>query len=156
MVIQKMHSEGSQLTVPELAGAQCYITFPPPFDLSAMRQFLQQQVERFAHAYTLPELPELDWSGYMVEPVKAETQEIERVLQQSAARLGMAPIDVGPSTGTSDMRHFAEAGIPCLLYGPGAGFNPHRSDEHYYLDDLPRMILFYLHTVHAWCGGEAR
>jgi acetylornithine deacetylase/succinyl-diaminopimelate desuccinylase-like protein len=27
------------------------------------------------------------------------------------------------------MRHFAKRGIPCLLYGPGCGFNPHRVDE---------------------------
>jgi acetylornithine deacetylase/succinyl-diaminopimelate desuccinylase-like protein len=66
----------------------------------------------------------------------------------------MAPIDVGPSTGTSDMRHFSLAGIPCMLYGPGNGYNPHRPDEHYYLDDLPRIILFYLAFVNGWCGAR--
>jgi acetylornithine deacetylase/succinyl-diaminopimelate desuccinylase-like protein len=95
----------------------------------------------------------LNWNGFATEPVHSDTEQLEQVLQDSAVRLGMPPIDIGPSTGTSDMRHFSQVGIPCVLYGPGNGYNPHRPDEHYYLDDLPRIILLYLEFVHAWCGA---
>jgi acetylornithine deacetylase/succinyl-diaminopimelate desuccinylase-like protein len=61
-------------------------------------------------------------------------------------------VRIGPSTGTSDMRHFARRGIPCLLYGPGRGFNPHRADEHFLLDDLPLMMQVYLDMVIEWCS----
>jgi len=158
LVVQRIESRGEQLTVPELAVAQCYVTFPPQYNLATMRAFLQEQAGEFATAHELPSVPQLDWNGFATEPVQSDTEELEQVLQESATRLGMAPIDVGPSTGTSDMRHFSEAGIPCLLYGPGNGYNPHRPDEHYYLDDLPRIILFYLTLIHEWCGrktGEA-
>jgi acetylornithine deacetylase/succinyl-diaminopimelate desuccinylase-like protein len=50
------------------------------------------------------------------------------------------------------MRHFGKRGIPCLLYGPGRGFNPHRADEHFLLDDLPRMMKVYLDMIDAWCN----
>ena len=49
------------------------------------------------------------------------------------------------------MRHFAKRNIPCLLYGPGRGFNPHRADEHFFLDDLPFMMKLYLDMVVDWC-----
>lgn len=152
LVIQKIESQGAQLTVPEHALAQCYVTFPPPHSLGTMRGFLQEQARLFAASHQLPFEPQLDWKGFATEPIESDTEQLERVLQGSATRLGMSPIDVGPSTGTSDMRHFSEAGIPCLLYGPGNGYNPHRPDEHYYLDDLPRIILFYLTFARMWCG----
>ncbi|HEV2915729.1 MAG TPA: M20/M25/M40 family metallo-hydrolase [Pyrinomonadaceae bacterium] len=150
-VLQKIQSEGAQLTVPELSVAQCYVTFPPQFSLASMRRFLEQQAEAFAASSATSIEPRLVWNGFATEPVRSSTAQLEQSLQESAARLGMAAIDVGPSTGTSDMRHFSLAGIPCMLYGPGNGYNPHRPDEHYYLDDLPRIILFYLAFAHSWC-----
>jgi acetylornithine deacetylase/succinyl-diaminopimelate desuccinylase-like protein len=50
------------------------------------------------------------------------------------------------------MRHFAKRGIPCLLYGPGWGFNPHRPNEHFLLADLPFMMGVYLDMVGEWSG----
>ena len=152
LVVQKIESRGVQLTVPELAIAQCYVTFPPQHTLATMRGLLQEQVRIFSTTHNLPIEPRLDWNGFATEPVQSDTQQLEQVLQDSATRLGMPPIDIGPSTGTSDMRHFSQVGIPCVLYGPGNGYNPHRPDEHYYLEDLPRIILFYVDFVHAWCG----
>lgn len=151
LVVQRIESQGAQLTVPELAVAQCYVTFPPQHNLLTMRELLQEQVREFSTVHTLPVEPRLDWNGFATEPVQSDTGQLEQVLQESAIRLGMPPIDIGPSTGTSDMRHFSRVGIPCVLYGPGNGYNPHRPDEHYYLEDLPRIILFYLDLAHAWC-----
>ncbi len=156
LIIQRIESEGAQLTVPESATAKCYITFPPPHSLATIRELIMEWVERFAATYELPFPPRVEWSGFATEPVESDTKELETVLQNTAASLGMSPIDVGPSTGTSDMRHFSAAGIPCLLYGPGNGYNPHRPDEHYYLDDLPRIILFYLVLLSDWCESQAR
>ena len=51
------------------------------------------------------------------------------------------------------MRHFSKREIPCLLYGPGRGFNPHRVDEHFLLDDLPLMMRIYLDIINEWCNG---
>jgi acetylornithine deacetylase/succinyl-diaminopimelate desuccinylase-like protein len=64
----------------------------------------------------------------------------------------MTPITVGPSTGTSDLRHFVAVGIPCLLYGPGDGGNPHRLNEYYKLADLRRIVLLYAEVIRRWCG----
>ena len=156
LIIQRIESEGAQLTVPESATARCYVTFPPTHSLATMRQFITEHIELFAQAHDLSVLPQVKWNGFATEPVQADTHELEAALKETADGLGLEAIEVGPSTGTSDMRHFAAAGIPCLLYGPGNGHNPHRPDEHYYLDDLPRIILFYLSFANAWCGNSAR
>jgi acetylornithine deacetylase len=154
LVVQQLHAVGSQLTVPESASAQCYVTFPPPLDLAAIRQLLEDEVADFARRQRLPVPPELVWNGFATEPVCGQSPQLENLLQSTAAGLGLPPIDVGPSTGTSDLRHFADRGIPCVLYGPGRGFNPHRPDEHYYLDDLPTMIRFYVRAAQTFCSSQ--
>jgi acetylornithine deacetylase len=151
-VVQKLAGEGAQLTVPERATATCYLTFPPPFTLATMREFIESRVREFVVAHALPTPPAVAWNGFATEPVESDTRKLEQILAATAGRLGMQPIRVGPSTGTSDLRHFAVRGIPCLLYGPGRGFNPHRPDEHYHLDDLATMIHFYLDACRSACG----
>jgi acetylornithine deacetylase/succinyl-diaminopimelate desuccinylase-like protein len=74
-------------------------------------------------------------------------------VRNAAERHGIPEVRIGPSTGTSDLRHFGRRGIPCLLYGPGRGFNPHRADEHFVLEDLPRMMKVYLDMIDTWCNG---
>jgi acetylornithine deacetylase/succinyl-diaminopimelate desuccinylase-like protein len=93
-----------------------------------------------------------DWSGFATEPVAADTAELAPLLASAATAVGVAPPSVGPSTGTSDLRHFVSAGIPCLLYGPGRGFNPHRPNEHFLLEDLPTMVRLYVGLMRSWCG----
>jgi acetylornithine deacetylase len=146
----EIQGHGESMTLPESAVARFYATFPPPFNLREFKGLLERTVVE-----TISGTPgasfELKWTGLSVEPVKSESLELEGILQESALIAGFCPIQFGPSTGTSDMRHFVESGIPCLLYGPGRGFNPHRANEHYYLDDLPTMILAFLELASSWC-----
>ena len=81
-------------------------------------------------------------SGMVSRPSRclAQPTSFVRSYRDAARRNGIPEVRIGPSTGTSDMRHFAKRNIPCLLYGPGRGFNPHRPDEHFLLDDLPFMM----------------
>jgi acetylornithine deacetylase/succinyl-diaminopimelate desuccinylase-like protein len=118
-----------------------------------MRDFLLNHIQAFAIRHKIPYMPEVRWK-LALEPVCADVTKIEHIFQTTAQKVGFSPIDIGPSTGTSDLRHFVNAGIPCLLYGPGTGYNPHRSNECYYLDDLPKMILFYLMLIDGWCGNN--
>jgi acetylornithine deacetylase len=152
LIVQSMHSDGELLTVPEIARGQCHVTFPPPASLDSTRRMLEHHVSEFARTHGLPEAPRITWGPLVVDAVESNTAELEGTLQESAKSLGMPPIDVGPSTGISDMRHFTERGIPCLLYGPGRGFNPHRPNEHFYVEDLPRMVEFFLEFIRRWCG----
>jgi len=152
LVTQGLSACGAPLTVPEYAEAVCYMTFPPPWTLDRARQFLQADVAAFAREYQLCPSPELQFTHFAVEPVESDATSLAAVLQECARAEGYGRIDIGPSTGTSDLRHFAAAGIPCLLYGPGRGFNPHRPDEHYTLADLPRMIRVFVDLASRWCG----
>jgi acetylornithine deacetylase len=155
LCVQRIHSEGTQLTVPDRASAQCYVTFAPPFALSDMRALIDQTVRAFESRLG-PEAPPspvtLDWCGLAAEPTRADGHELEEVVVAAAARVGVRNIVPGPSTGTSDLRHFVRAGIPGLLFGPGNGHNPHRPDEHYAVDDLVTMIAIYLEVLRSWCG----
>lgn len=151
-VTQCLWSEGQPLTVPTLAEARCYVTFTPPLDVAAMRDWLTEEAHSFAQAQGFPNMPEFDWQGFAAEPVGAPATALQAALDAAAESVGYAAIDFGPSTGTSDLRHFLARGIPCVLYGPGRGFNPHRADEHYYLDDLGRMIPLFWELTTRWCG----
>lgn len=150
-VIQSMHAQGVPLTVPAAATAQAYLTFTPPTRLADIRGLLESLARSFAHTHGLPEPPVLDWSGFATEPVVSPAAELARALNRAAVRQGMQRIDFGPSTGTSDMRHFVDRGIPCVLYGPGRGFNPHREDEYFHLDDIGGMVKLLFDLVGQWC-----
>jgi acetylornithine deacetylase/succinyl-diaminopimelate desuccinylase-like protein len=152
LVVQRLHARAEQMTVPDRAEATCYATFPPPQTLEGFRRRLEACAERFR--LRAPEGLGIDfaWDGFCAEPVGSFDPELSSALQATAAELGMPAIDIGPSTGTSDMRHFVARGIPCMLYGPGTGFNPHRADESFALDDLPRIVAFYAAFARRWCG----
>jgi acetylornithine deacetylase/succinyl-diaminopimelate desuccinylase-like protein len=149
-VVQSLQAQGTPLTVPAAATAQAYITFTPPARLADIRAGLSMLVEDFACKNSLPEPPALDWSGFAAEPVTSPAKEIIAAINAAARRQGIEEIDFGPSTGTSDMRHVVDRGIPCVLYGPGLGFNPHRADEHYHLDSLPKMVRLLLDLIGEW------
>jgi acetylornithine deacetylase len=152
LVTQRLSADASPLTVPDLATATCYATFPPPWTIADMQRFLADAVQEFAQERGLSPVPSLEFAGMCAEPVAVASGELAGLLQICATAAGYGPIDVGPSTGTSDMRHFAAAGIPCLLYGPGTGFNPHRADEYYHLDDLEGMVRLFTRLAMEWCG----
>jgi acetylornithine deacetylase len=152
LVIQSLRSDGEQNTVPDVATAGCWVTFPPPGTLATIRELLRHETASFAAAASMAAPPGLDWTGFSAEPVRSPGDALEVVLQRSILDVGMTPVEVGPSTGTSDLRHYVHRGIPGLLYGPGRGFNPHRSDEHYFVDDLQTMVPFYVMFVARWCG----
>jgi acetylornithine deacetylase len=152
-VVQSLHSLGETLTVPTSASAQAYVTFTPPAQLADIRAQLNGLAEEFTSRNDLPEPPVLDWSGFATQPVISQAAEISAAINDAACDLGMPYIDFGPSTGTSDMRHFVDKDIPCVLYGPGNGFMPHRTDEHYFLDGIPTMVRLLDRTVERWCNG---
>jgi acetylornithine deacetylase len=146
------HADGGIFTIPELAEARCFVTFPPPWTLARMQALLTAVAERHAAGRDLDQPATLSWNGLAVEPVQSLAEELATALQAAGVEAGLPPIAVTPSTGGSDMRHFVARAIPCLLYGPGRGFNPHRPDEHYYLDDLAPMTHLFLSLVARWCG----
>ncbi len=148
---QTVNAVGRQLTVPDRAEAMCYMTFTPPHTLQTIRERIEETVRQFAGERSAPEIA-VHWEGhFFAEPVASNSAAIEATMQAVARSLGAPQIEFVPSTGSSDMRHFAAQGIPCVLFGPGRGFNPHRADEHYHLDDLPRMTTFLLETIKRWC-----
>jgi acetylornithine deacetylase/succinyl-diaminopimelate desuccinylase-like protein len=138
--------------VPVEASARCFVTFAPPVTIAQMRSCLEDASRRHAEASQYPYLPTFDWDGFATEPVSCASEDLCALVSATVRRNGIPEVQVGPSTGTSDMRHFAVRKIPCLLFGPGRGFNPHRPDEHFLLDDLPLMMKIYLDIVVAWCS----
>jgi acetylornithine deacetylase len=153
LVTMSLSAHGSALTVPDRAAAECYMTFPPPWTLPIARDFLHQTTTAFARERGLAVPPVLRFDRFSAEPVSSSSSSLSECLAAAVAAEGLGPVVVGPSTGTSDLRHFADAGIPCLLYGPGAGFNPHRHDEHYRLEDLGRMVKVFVATAQGVCGS---
>ena len=151
-IVQSIHAEGAPLTVPALAQADVYITFPPPATLGDIRSVLESIAHTFAEKHALETPPRLDWSGFATEPVESNSEELIAVLEESAIDQGIGEIVFGPSTGTSDMRHFIASGIPCVLYGPGMGYNPHRANEYFEIASLPIMLGLFSRFISTWCA----
>ena len=151
MVLHAYESIGTEFTIPEFAHADVYITFPPPSTLLEMRTFIETEAQKLAEEWRLPHQPAFTWDDFGVDPCTTPSEGLVAEMAQAAADCRMPAIAFGPSTGCSDMRHFARRGIPCVLYGPGAGYNPHRPDEYYELSDLPKMAAFFLRLCQRWC-----
>jgi acetylornithine deacetylase len=151
-IVHGMHADAPRFSLPVEAGARCFVTFPPPFTIDSVRAFLAAAGRTCAQARNHPHLPVFVWEGFAAEPACCATNELRALVHDVARRNGIPAVRIGPSTGGSDLRHFARRGIPCLLYGPGRGFNPHRPDENFLLDDLPFMMKVYLDMVVEWCN----
>jgi acetylornithine deacetylase len=154
-IVQQLSSGAPIFTLPEDASALLYVTFCPPLSVAAMTDRITNFAADFARTRGWPEPPRIRWGDIRLEAVSSASDELAAVLRDAAAATGGGPVDVGPSTGTSDLRHFARRGIPCLLHGPGTGFNPHRSDEYYELGDLLPMLSRYLEVAVRVCGTIA-
>ncbi len=127
------------LSVPETASAVCYVTFTPPQDLT----FIRNLIGKIGSKYSA----QVDWL-FVADAVESESEELEKTISRAAGR----KIAFGPSTGTSDMRHFATRGIPCVLFGPGTGYNPHRADERFHLDSFQPIVEILHKTAMEWCA----
>lgn len=150
-IIHGMDADAPRFSLPVTARARCFVTFPPPAKVESVREFLEHESLEHARANKYSQAPVFAWDGFTAEPVSCATDELRGLLRQAGRLNGTTDIQIGPSTGTSDMRHFAKRGIPCLLYGPGRGSNPHRADEAFLVDDLPVLMKLYLDMVSAWC-----
>jgi acetylornithine deacetylase len=150
-VIHGVAADAPRFCLPVEASARCFVTFPPPATIQSVRALLQNEAERYAQSHNDPHPPVISWGGFAAEPVSCASEDLRRLVRETAARHGILDVRICPSTGTSDMRHFAKRSIPCLLYGPGRGFNPHRADEHFVLDDMTSMIKLYLDMIVDWC-----
>src|SRR5262249_10191643 len=133
---QRLSADAPIFTVPDRAAAELHMTFCPPFTIASFRALVESEIQRVAAARGWLPAPQVAWEGLSAERVCGGGADLEGRLQAAARATGGPEIAIGPSTGTSDLRHFVAAGVPCLLHGPGAGFNPHRVDEYYELGDL--------------------
>ena len=138
--VQRLSADAPIFTVPDRAAAELHMTFCPPFTLASFRAWTTDVVRRIAEQRGWVPAPAVSFRGFCAEPVVGGGADLEARLQRAARVTGGTEIAIGPSTGTSDLRHFVAAGVPCLLHGPGAGFNPHRVDEYYEVGDLRTMI----------------
>ena len=150
--IQAFNGRGARFTLPKQASANFYLTFCPPHTVAEVKQLVLSTVLAYAEKNNLPEPPSVAWSGFALEPVRSMSDELEGLLQRCAQQSGIDSVEIGPSTGTSDLRHYVKAGIPGLLYGPGRGYNPHRPDEYFHLEDLQTMISVYWKLAWEWCN----
>jgi acetylornithine deacetylase len=136
------------LTVPAVARATCFATFTPPHCLATFRDLIASVVCVFAARQGLAKHPELHWDGFAAEPVRSPSAALEETIRRAAG----TAVPFGPSTGTSDLRHFVARSIPCVLFGPGRGHHPHRANESFELASLDETTEIIWRTVEKWCA----
>jgi acetylornithine deacetylase len=153
-VIKQMTCDSRHLSVPDQATGTAFLTFTPPLTIAAMKTMIEERAKAFAAANAWVQPPKINWNSLTAEPCATSSAAFGEVLRTHVgANTGTTP-DLVPSTGTSDLRHFSAYGVPCVLFGPGRGYNPHRADEYYHIDDLPLMVAILNDTATAWCGEK--
>ena len=138
--------EETALTVPTSAAATLYATFTPPTTIATYVNMVREIANRVSQDAGADRRTQIHIE-FAVEPVASQSSEIEEAIARAAGRT----IPFGPSTGTSDMRHFVDRQIPCVLFGPGRGYNPHRINECFELNSLGEMIDLLTSVVRLWC-----
>ena len=141
-----LNCEETTLTVPSAASAKLYATFTPPHTVSSFLDLISAKSREAARQAGADCAPEIN-VDFAAEAVRSKSSAIECVISRAAGR----DIAFGPSTGTSDMRHFIRCGIPCVLFGPGRGYNPHRANEHFELRSLKEMTELLTDVALCWC-----
>ncbi len=136
------------LTVPAVASATFYATFTPPCSLAAFRELITSAVRQFTARHGLEKVPALHWDGLAAEPVRSPSATLEEAIRHAAG----TAVPFGPSTGTSDLRHFVARSIPCVLFGPGRGHHPHRANESFELASLDETGEIIWRTIETWCA----
>jgi acetylornithine deacetylase/succinyl-diaminopimelate desuccinylase-like protein len=142
-----LNCQESALTLPETATATLYATFTPPHTPASFIAIAQNVANIVSRDFGTERTAEIRVE-FAADPVSSRSSEIEDALRKAAG----SPIPFGPSTGTSDMRHFVERQVPCVLFGPGRGYNPHRANEYFELSSLSEMTDLLSSTVLSWCN----
>jgi acetylornithine deacetylase len=93
------------------------------------------------------------WPGGKFGPgrLPARHRLLDDVADAVAAVRGTAPATLGAPYG-SDLRHYADAGIPTLQYGPGDVRYAHATDEHVELADVFACARVYALLALRLCG----
>jgi acetylornithine deacetylase len=141
-----LNCEEVALTVPARAAATLYATFTPPHTVASFITMVRDIADWVARKGGVERLPEIHVE-FAAEPVMSIAAEIEQAIRCAAGR----DIPFGPSTGTSDMTHFVDRQIPCVLFGPGRGYNPHRANERFEVNSLEEMTALLSAVAREWC-----
>ena len=97
--------------------------------------------------------PTVEWfSGqFSAAEVSPDSPIAATVRNAHALVAGAEPLVEGVTYG-ADMRHFVEAGIPCVMYGAGDVRVAHHADEFVPIADLMTVATTLCATLLDWCG----
>lgn len=144
LVVQSLDCGAHRFAVPTAAEARAFVTFAPPHTVASILSVVRAATAGFNGRIAIRP------SGFALEPVHGGGTRLVGLLSQASQTLGNGPVRPTPSTGCSDMRHFVRRGIPTCLFGPGRGFNPHRADETYHVDDIVLMVRLLARACDLW------
>ena len=138
--------EEAALTVPARAEATLYATFTPEHTIESFTSMVRNIAEKTSRELGAEQRPEI-YIEFAAEPVGSRSDELESAISRAVGH----NIPFGPSTGTSDMRHFIDRKIPCVLFGPGRGYNPHRANESFEVKSLGETVNVLSSVARGWC-----
>ncbi len=151
-VVERFSSDNQTLTLPVHAIAGCYVSYTPNFEESEIKRFIEEYCAERERADQDVRI-HVKWNGNRIPPSKNVNNDFECCFANALIANNYSPPDFVPSTGTSDMRHFSQVGVPCVLFGPGKGYNPHRANEHFYTETLLETVDKLQLLAAAWCKG---
>jgi acetylornithine deacetylase/succinyl-diaminopimelate desuccinylase-like protein len=142
-------------STPDVAVVDFELKFLPNEDPGEVRQ----EFENFVHAFAQQDSwlrahpPDVRWDlyGLQVPPLNTPTDHplCAAVIDSRAAR--KLPTEIKGFVGFCDAAHYAGAGIPAVIFGPGGG-GLRAADEYVDLDSLRAVAKTLAAVAVRWCG----
>jgi len=132
----------------------CRIAQYPGSPVAELQRRVEAAVARaaVASAYLTEHPPSVRYDGFACEgSTLADDEPLVQSLSRSWEAVSGAPAGTGPTTATTDVRAFIEAGIPAACIGPLAE-HIHGVDERVFVPSVVQTAHVLALFVRDWCG----
>jgi acetylornithine deacetylase len=141
----------------------CSIELSLKYLPSERTEDVRREFEEYIHAVAQTDEwlklnpPTIEWGLRGVSFPPADTSPdhpgVLTIIDASEQVSGRTPM-VGGFVAVSDIAWLAEAGIPCVLFGPSGGDGSHGANEHISIAELIAGTKMLAIAIASWCGVE--
>jgi acetylornithine deacetylase len=139
----------------------CSIELSLKYLPSERTEDVRREFEEYIHAVAQTDEwlknnpPTIEWGlrGVSFPPADTDPNHpgVQTIVQASELVSGRTP-HIGGFTAVADIAWLAEAGIPCVLFGPAGGDGSHGANEHVGIDELIAGTKMLAVAIASWCG----
>lgn len=145
-------------TMPDYCSLELSLKYLPSEKTEDVRAEFEDYISRVAQTddWLRENPPTIEWGlrGVAFPPVNTAVDDPGVQAVVSSLEALDLPVHIGGFQAVADIAWFAEAGIPCVLFGPASGLGAHGVDERVEIDGLVTGTKALALAMAAYCGIE--